>query len=111
MVRRHFPPQIFHPPKFEIRDSIFRPKFSTPQIRDSRAISSAQSPLGRNIAIIRRRYAIRVADVSEHHVYRQVKQLCRIDVTDTARGILILIFCVHEITSCIYMGSRRMMSR
>ena len=53
-----------------------------------RAISSAQSPLGRNIAIIRRRYAIRVADVSEHHVYRQVKQLCCVDVTDTARGIL-----------------------
>ena len=52
-----------------------------------RAISSAQSPLGRNIAIIRRRYTIRVTDVSEHHVYRQVKQLCRVDVTDTARGI------------------------
>ena len=56
-----------------------------------RAISSAQSPLGRNIAIIRRRYAIRVADVSEHHVYRQVKQLCRVDATDTARGIFDLL--------------------
>ena len=36
-------------------------------------------------------YAIRVADVSEHHVYRQVKQLCRVDVTDTARGIFDLL--------------------
>ena len=29
----------FPPPKFEIRDSILHPKFSTPQIRDSRQLS------------------------------------------------------------------------
>ena len=52
------------------------------------AILSAQSPLGRNIANIRMRYGIRVVAVSEQHVCMQVRQLCRVDLTDTARAIM-----------------------
>ena len=36
-----------------------------------RAINSAQSPIGRNIAVIRHRYAIYVLDINVNHVLRQ----------------------------------------
>ena len=36
-----------------------------------RAIYSAQSPIGRNIAVIRRQYAIHVIDINVKHVHRQ----------------------------------------
>ena len=36
-----------------------------------RAINSAQSPIGRNIAVIRHRYAICVVDINVKHVHRQ----------------------------------------
>ena len=36
-----------------------------------RAINSAQSPIGRNIAVIRHRYAIYVLDINVNHVPRQ----------------------------------------
>ena len=36
-----------------------------------RAIYSAQSPIGRNIAVIRHRYAIHVIDINVKHVHRQ----------------------------------------
>ena len=36
-----------------------------------RAINSAQSPIGRNIAVIRHRYAICVVDINAKHVHRQ----------------------------------------
>ena len=36
-----------------------------------RAIYSAQYPIGRNIAVIRHRYAIHVIDINVKHVHRQ----------------------------------------
>ena len=36
-----------------------------------RAIYSAQSPIGINIAVIRHRYAIHVIDINVNHVHRQ----------------------------------------
>ena len=36
-----------------------------------RAIYSAQSPIGKNIAVIRHRYAIHVIDINVKHVHRQ----------------------------------------
>ena len=44
------------------------------------AINSAQSPIGRNIAVIWHRYAICVVDINVNHVHRQnisVSQCCQ----------------------------------
>ena len=38
---------------------------------DRQAMYSAQSPIGRNIAVIRHRYAMFVIDINVNHVHRQ----------------------------------------
>ena len=52
-----------------------------------RAINSAQSPIGRNIAVIRHRYAICVTDINANHVHRPYP-LSQPELSGTARCIL-----------------------
>ena len=59
-----------------------------------RAINSAQSPIGRNIAVIRHRYAICVVDINVKHVHRQYPS-SQPEVSGTARCILELL-CVSN---------------
>ena len=55
-----------------------------------RAIYSAQSPIGRNIAVIRHRYAIHVIDINVKHVHRQYP-FSHPDLSGTVRCILELL--------------------
>ena len=55
-----------------------------------RAIYTAQSPIGRNIAIIRHRYAIHVIDINVKHVRRQYP-FSHPELSGTARCILELL--------------------
>ena len=59
-----------------------------------RAINSAQSPIGRNIAVIRHRYAICVVDIKVKHVHRQYPS-SQPELSRTARCILELL-CVSN---------------
>ena len=59
-----------------------------------RAINSAQSPIGRNIAVIRHRYAIYVIDINVKHVHRQYPS-SQPELSGTARCILELL-CVSN---------------
>ena len=59
-----------------------------------RAINSAQSPIGRNIAVIRHRYAICVVDINVKHVHRQYHS-SQPELSRTARCILELL-CVSN---------------
>ena len=59
-----------------------------------RAINSAQSPIGRNIAVIRHRYAICVVDINVKHVHRQYPS-SQPELSGTARCILELL-CVSN---------------
>ena len=59
-----------------------------------RAIYSAQSPIGRNIAVIRHRYAICVVDINVKHVHRQYPS-SQPELSGTARCILELL-CVSN---------------
>ena len=59
-----------------------------------RAINSAQSPIGRNIAVIRHRYAICVVDINVKHVHRQYPSR-QPELPGTARCILELL-CVSN---------------
>ena len=59
-----------------------------------RAINSAQSPIGRNIAIIRHRYTICVVDINVKHVHRQYPS-SQPELSGTARCILELL-CVSN---------------
>ena len=59
-----------------------------------RAINSAQSPIGRNIAVIRHRYAICVVDINAKHVHRQYPS-SQPELLGTARCILELL-CVSN---------------
>ena len=59
-----------------------------------RAINSAQSPIGRNIAVIRHRYAICVVDINVKHVHRQYPSSLP-ELSGTARCILELL-CVSN---------------
>ena len=59
-----------------------------------RAINSAQSPIGRNIAVIRHRYAICVVDINAKHVHRQYPS-SQPELSGTARCILELL-CVSN---------------
>ena len=55
-----------------------------------RAIYSAQSPIGRNIAVIRRQYAIHVIDINVKHVHRQYP-FSHPELSGTVRCILELL--------------------
>ena len=55
---------------------------------------SAQSPIGRNIAVIRHRYAICVVDINVKHVHRQYPS-SQPELSETARCILELL-CVSN---------------
>ena len=59
-----------------------------------RAINSAQSPIGRNIAVIRHRYAICVVHINVKHVHRQYPS-SQPELSETARCILELL-CVSN---------------
>ena len=59
-----------------------------------RAINSAQSPIGRNIAVIRHWYAICVVDINVKHVHRQYPS-SQPELSETARCILELL-CVSN---------------
>ena len=59
-----------------------------------RAINSAQSLIGRNIAVIRHRYAICVVDINVKHVHRQYPS-SQPELSGTARCILELL-CVSN---------------
>ena len=64
-----------------------------------RAINSAQSPIGRNIAVIRHRYAICVVDINVKHVHRQYPS-SQPELSETARCILELL-CVSNNETCL----------
>ena len=68
----------------------------SPQCESSirRAIYSAQSPIGRNIAVIRNRYAIHVIDINVKHVHRQYP-LSHPELSGTVRCILELL-CISN---------------
>ncbi len=55
-----------------------------------RAINSAQSPIGSNIAVIRHRYAICVVDINVKHVHRQYPS-SQSELSGIARCILELL--------------------
>ena len=59
-----------------------------------RAIYSAQSPIGRNIAVIRHRYAIHVIDINVKHVHRQYL-FSHPELSGTVRCILELL-CISN---------------
>ena len=59
-----------------------------------RAIYSAQSPIGRNIAVIRHRYKIYVIDINVNHVHRQYP-FSQPELSATARCILELL-CISN---------------
>ena len=59
-----------------------------------RAINSAQSPIGRNIAVIRHRYAICVIDINVNHIHRQYP-LSQPELSGTARCIMELL-CISN---------------
>ena len=59
-----------------------------------RAIYSAQSPIGRNIAVIRHRYAIHVIDINVKHVHRQYP-FSHSELSGTVRCILELL-CISN---------------
>ena len=59
-----------------------------------RATNAAQSPIGRNIAVIRHRYAICVVDINVKHVHRQYFS-SQPELSGTARCILELL-CVSN---------------
>ena len=59
-----------------------------------RAIYSAQSPIGRNIAVIRHRYAIYVIDINVQHVHRQY-HFSHPELSGTVRCILELL-CISN---------------
>ena len=59
-----------------------------------RAIYSAQSPIGRNIAVIRRQYAIHVIDINVKHVHRQYT-FSHPELSGTVRCILELL-CISN---------------
>ena len=67
-----------------------------------RAINSAQSPIGRNIAVIRHRYAICVVDINVKHVHRQYPS-SQPELSETA-GVS-WNYCACLITGLIYPGS------
>ena len=56
--------------------------------------SSVQSPIGRNIAVIRHRYAIYVIDIIVNHVHRQYP-FSHPELSGTARCILELL-CISN---------------
>ena len=59
-----------------------------------RAINSAHSPIGRNIAVIRHRYAICVTNINVNNVHRQ-HPFSQAELSGTARCILELL-CVSN---------------
>ena len=59
-----------------------------------RAIYSAQSPIGRNIAVIQHRYPIHVIDVNVKHVHRQYP-FSHPELSGTVRCILELL-CIYN---------------
>ena len=59
-----------------------------------RAIYSAQSPIGRNIVVIRRQYAIHVIDINVKHVHRQYP-FSHPELSGTVRCILELL-CISN---------------
>ena len=71
-----------------------------------RAIYSAQSPIGRNIAVIRHRYAIYVIDINVKHVHRRYP-FSHPELSGAAQCILEL--CAYPITRMINPGSPKVM--
>ena len=72
----------------------------------TRAINSAQSPIGRTIAVIRHRYAICVVDINVKHVHRKYPS-SQPELPGTA-GV-IWNYCACPKTRLIYPGLPKMM--
>ena len=72
-----------------------------------RAIYSAQSPIGRNIAVIRRQYAIHVIDINVKHVHLD-NILSVIQSCQEPYGVY-WNYCAYPITRIIYQGSPKVM--
>ena len=67
-----------------------------------RAINSAQSPIGRNIAVIRHRYAICVVDINVKHVH--IDNILPVSQSYQEPPGVSWNYCAYPITRLIYPG-------